>query len=100
MRARLDACEKASENYRNKMLDMYAERQQEGKFFATYTFSDHDFQRYGNDKQGMQKNAVRVMSEAIGRKIVRHFKPDEIVEDGVLVGYRIEVEARKATDNT
>lgn len=99
MKERLEVCEKIGADYRNKLMDMYAEKQSAGRFHSAYTFSDHDFERYGNDKQGMQKNALRMMSEAIGRRIVRYLKPEEVIEDGVLVGYRIEVEARKVTDN-
>lgn len=95
LKQRLSACEVFSKEYRDKMLDLYAERQDLEKFHATYTFSDHDFQRYGNDKQGMKKNALRMMSEALGRRIARNLKPDEVVEDGIIVGYKIEVEARK-----
>lgn len=99
MKERLEVCEKIGADYRNKLMDMYAEKQSAGRFHSAYTFSDHDFERYGNDKQGMQKNAIRMMSEAIGRRIVRYLKPEEVIEDGVLVGYKIEVEARKVTDN-
>ena len=99
MKERLEICEKIGADYRNKLMDMYAEKQSAGRFHSAYTFSDHDFERYGNDKQGMQKNALRMMSEAIGRRIVRYLKPEEVIEDGVLVGYRIDVEARKVTDN-
>lgn len=99
LKERLEVCEKIGADYRNKLMDMYAEKQSAGRFHSAYTFSDHDFQRYGNDRQGMQKNAIRVMSEALGRRIVRNLKAEEVIEDGVLVGYRIAVEARKVTDN-
>ena len=64
-------------------------------FHVAYTFSDHDLMKYGNDKQGMQKNALNTMSAALGRKIVRVLKPEEVVAGGVLVGYKIDVEALK-----
>ena len=99
LKERLEVCEKIGVDYRNKLMDMYAERQRSETFSVAYTLSDHDFQRYGNDRQGMQKNAIRVMSEALGRRIVRNLKAEEVIEDGVLVGYRIEVEARKVTEN-
>ena len=63
MKERLEVCEKIGADYRNKLMDMYAEKQSAGRFHSAYTFSDHDFERYGNDKQGMQKNALRMMSE-------------------------------------
>lgn len=64
-------------------------------FHVAYTFSDHDLQKYGNDRQGMQKNALNTMSAALGRKIVRVLKPEEVVDGGVLVGYKIDIEALK-----
>lgn len=64
-------------------------------FHVAYTFSDHDLQKYGNDRQGMQKNALNTMSAALGRKIVRVLKPEEVVNGGVLIGYKIDVEALK-----
>lgn len=99
LKDRLAASEAEGKACRDKLLDMYAERQNEGYFHVAYTYSDHDFKRYGNDKQGMRKNAMRMMSEALGRRIVRELKAEEVTADGMVVGYTISVNARKVTDN-
>lgn len=62
---------------------------------ARYTFSDHDLQRYGNDKQGMMKNAKQVIACALGRRILRDLGADEIIDNGALQGYSITIEVRK-----
>ena len=64
-------------------------------FYSTYRFTDSDFNKFGNNLQGMQKEARQRMACALGRKIIKELKADEIIENGVLVGYKIDVEARK-----
>ena len=67
-------------------------------FSANYTITESDINKYGNDHQGMEKNAKLRMAGHLGRQIIKHLGADEIIEDGILIGYKIRVEARKARD--
>lgn len=66
--------------------------------FATYKFTESDFNKFGNNHQGMEKEAKQRMACALGRRIIKDLGATEIVEDGVLAGYRIDVEIRKAQE--
>ena len=43
----------------------------------------------------MEKEAKQRMACALGRRIVKELGATEIVEDGVLAGFRIDIEAKK-----
>ncbi len=66
-------------------------------FFATYRFSDTDLQK---GKRAMESEAISRMGANIGRRIIQKLGATEIVENGLLVGYSVEVDVRKRDPGT
>ena len=62
---------------------------------ASYRFTESDISKFGNNHQGMEKEAKQRMACALGRRIVKELGATEIIEDGVLAGFRIDIEAKK-----
>lgn len=106
LRRRVKECKKAEVFYKdgeamyrelNEYLQSNAKDWKRGCIspFATYKFTESDFNKFGNNHQGMEKEAKQRMACALGRRIVKDLGATEIVEDGKLLGYRIDVEVRK-----
>lgn len=64
------------------------------KVWCTYRFSESDFTK---TQSKMIRDAKERVAGNIGRRIVKEVGLEEIVEDGVLVGYNIEVEIQRNT---
>lgn len=67
--------------------------------FATYKFTESDFIKFGDNHLGMEKEARQRIACALGRRIIKDLGATEIVEDGKLIGYRIDVEVRRGKEN-
>ena len=82
------------------MVEIYEDERAEvqrslHQFFSTYKFTESDFNKFGNNLIGMQKEAKQRLACALGRRIIRDLGAEEIIENGVLVGYKVCVEVRK-----
>lgn len=93
LRELLQLSEKArAENY-ELLISYYNQLQEEKSFSAYYRLTDSDF----NKKGKVMKNDVFLrMAHYLGRKICNEVGIEEVVEDGVVVAYKIELKARKA----
>ena len=61
-------------------------------FTAEYRFSDSDYNKERSKMLADAKNSTR---NALGREITRFVGHEEIIEDGLLVGYRLAAQVRK-----
>ena len=61
-------------------------------FSVEYRFSDSD---YNKEKSKMLADAKNSTRNALGREITRFVGHEEIIENGLLVGYRLAAQVRK-----
>lgn len=84
---------KAAEiSYQNARADL---KRSTKHLWATYKFSESDFNKFGPDHRAMEREARQRMACALGRRIVKELGATEVIEKGVLIGYKIEVDVRK-----
>lgn len=62
------------------------------KVWCTYRFSESD---YVKPRGKMVQDAKERVASNIGRRVVKEIGIDEVVEGGVLAGYKIEIEVKK-----
>ena len=61
---------------------------------VTYTLTESDLIKH-KQQSARKKAAVERMARVAGYKITKLFPPEEIVEGGVVVGYRLDVDVKK-----
>ena len=86
----------------NTIIEVYQQELKDQRgipFRSSYRFTESDFRRHGNNQLGMEKEAKQRMACALGRRIVKFLDADEIVEDGKLSGFKIQVFVRKVSDD-
>lgn len=66
------------------------------KVWCFYRFSESD---YNKPESKMLRDAKERVTASIGRRIVKNVGIDEIVENGTLIGYKVEIEVKKAPSN-
>lgn len=98
LRHLLEETEEARKKCYDTMMDLYAKQQHLERFSVFYTLTDSDFVNFSQDS-ARKRAAKQRMAMSLGNKIVKDMEIDEVVEDGVLVGYKIVVNAMKVTDN-
>lgn len=79
-------------SYQNALADLKCSTKH---LWATYKFSESDFNKFGPDHRAMEREARQRMACALGRRIVKELGATELIEKGVLIGYKIEVDVRK-----
>lgn len=79
-------------SYQNALADLKCSTKH---IWATYKFSESDFNKFGPDHRAMEREARQRMACALGRRIVKELGATELIEKGVLIGYKIEVDVRK-----
>lgn len=98
LRHLLEETEGARKKCYDTMMDLYAKQQRLERFSVFYTLTDSDFVNFSQNS-ARKRAAKQRMAMSLGNKIVKDMEIDEVVEDGVLVGYKIVVNAMKVTDN-
>ena len=91
-RAREKKAKDAEISYQNALADLKCSTKH---LWATYKFSESDFNKFGPDHRAMEREARQRMACALGRRIVKELGATELIEKGVLIGYKIEVDVRK-----
>ena len=91
-RAKEKKAKDAEISYQNALADLKCSTKH---LWATYNFSDSDFYKFGPDHRAMEREARQRMACALGRRIVKELGATELIEKGVLIGYKIEVDVRK-----
>ena len=91
-RAQEKKAKDAEISYQNALADLKCSTKH---LWATYKFSESDFNKFGPDHRAMEREARQRMACALGRRIVKELGATELIEKGVLIGYKIEVDVRK-----
>lgn len=91
-RAQEKKAKDAEISYQNALADLKCSTKH---LWATYKFSESDFNKFGPDHRAMEREARQRMACALGRRIVKELGATELIENGVLIGYKIEVDVRK-----
>lgn len=88
-----------AEAYRRETLDAYRKLQslQDALMPVSvfYTLTDSDFVNY-KQETARAKVARQRMAMALGNKIAKVIEPEEVIEDGVLIGYKYSLQVRRA----
>ena len=80
--------------YQNALADLKCSTKH---LWATYKFSESDFNKFGPDHRAMEREARQRMACALGRRIVKELGATELIYKGVLIGYKIEVDVKKCS---
>lgn len=91
-RAQEKKAKDAEISYQNALAELKCSTKH---IWATYKFSESDFNKFGPDHRAMEREARQRMACALGRRIVKELGATELIEKGVLIGYKIEVDVRK-----
>ena len=75
--------------------DLKRERESLKTFYATYTLTESDLLKF-KQQTARKKAAVGRMAAHIGYHLLKTYRPKEIVENGVVVGYTVTIKARRA----
>ena len=104
LKQRLDEAEKLTEECREmrERLDKEIEAWHSGakKISAIYHITESDTAKFGANNLAMEREAKHRLAGYLGRRILKELGVEEIGEDGLLLGYRIEIEARRAVKQT
>lgn len=68
-------------------------------FSLTYTLTESDLIKH-KQQTARKKDATERMACSLGYKILKRFPPHEIINDGVVVGYHVEIDARRPYNGT
>lgn len=68
-------------------------------FSLTYTLTESDLIKH-KQQTARKKDATERMARSLGYKILNRFPPHEIINDGVVVGYHVEIDARRPYNGT
>jgi hypothetical protein len=58
---------------------------------AYYTLTPSDFNKFGNNHKGMEAEAKRRLAGFLARQIIKSIGATEVVQEGKLSGYKIEL---------
>lgn len=94
LRELLAETQKQAEEYRTEMLRFYNRQKDLVPITVTYTLTESDYVNY-HKESARRKVARQRMAMALASKITKTFDVEEVIEDGVLVGYKYEIEAQK-----
>lgn len=94
LRHLLETTEEARKKCYDTMMDLYAKEQRLERYSVFYTLTESDFVNFRQDS-ARKRAAKQRMALSLGNKIAKDMEIDEVIENGVLVGYRIVVDARK-----
>lgn len=98
LRDLLERSQKEAENYRQQLMKYSEWKRQETPLTASYTLTESDYLNHTSDS-ARKRIAKQRMALSLVNKIAKSFEPDEMVEDGMLVGYRYVLCVRKFQDN-
>lgn len=98
LRDLLERSQKEAENFRQQLMKYSEWKRQETPLTASYTLTESDYLNHTSDS-ARKRIAKQRMALSLVNKIAKSFEPDEMVEDGMLVGYRYVLCVRKFQDN-
>lgn len=98
LRDLLERSQKEAENYRQLLMKYSVWKRQETPLTASYTLTESDYLNHTSDS-ARKRIAKQRMALSLVNKIAKSLEPDEVVEDGMLVGYRYVLCVRKLQDN-
>ena len=67
---------------------------------AIYHITESDMAKFGKNNLAMEREAKHRLAGYLGRRILKELGAEEVVEDGLLVAYRIEIQARRPVKQT
>lgn len=85
--------EKIREELKEHTEALIGQKEGARKVWCVYRFSESD---YNKPEAKMLRDARDRITATIGRRVVKEVGFEEIVEGGVLVGYKIEIEVKKS----
>lgn len=99
LRDLLERAQKDGENYRQQLMELH--RKQQGNYIpvsASYTLTESDYINFISE--GSRKRAARQrMAMSLASKIVKSFEPEEVIEDGTLIGYKYALGVKRMAEN-
>ena len=68
-------------------------------FSLNYTLTESDLVKH-RQLTARKKEATQRMAASLGYRILRRFPPHDIIENGVIIGYHVEIDARRPYNGT
>lgn len=95
LREALELAQKEAVSCRNELLIRMGSFSPHLFFSVKYTLTDSDFVNY-KQETARAKVARQRMAMSLGNKIAKVIEPEEVIEDGVLIGYKYSLQVRRA----